>query len=214
MPYESEQKQTNITTDATVATLALLVGLAVLGIYLAGALDWYYGFSDWFYSFDWRRILFTLQIAFFGLDMMLIALVAFTLKRYGSLTRFKPKEEAVPHTITPEKEATSSWGHIKTLANSANPSDWNMAVLRADALLDEVLQHLGYEGETMAERLKIVDPTQLPSLENIWSAHRLRNMIAHDPLEQHTRETIIHTLRSYERALMELGVLKADAKET
>lgn len=208
MPDESSgPKTTNATTDATLAILALFVGLAVLGIYLVGILDWYYGFLDWFYSFDWRRILFKLQIIFFVLDIVLIAFVAFTLKRYGNLTRAKPKEEAVPHTVTPEKEVKSSWEHIRTLANSASPSDWNMAVLRSDALLDEVLQHLGYQGETLAERLKIVDPTKLPSLENIWSAHRLRNMIAHDPLEQHTKETIIHTLRSYEQALKELGVM-------
>lgn len=207
MPDEFGPKTTHTTTDTTLAVAALLVGLAALGIYLGGALDWYYGFLEWFYSFNWRRILFTSQILFFILDMALIALVAFTLRRYAGLTRVRPPEEAMPHTVTPQKEARGSWEHIKTLANSSNPSDWNMAVLRADSLLDDSLMHLGYEGTSLAERLKIVDPTKLTSIDNVWSAHRLRNMIAHDPLEQHTKETIIHALRSYEQALKELGVL-------
>jgi len=61
------------------------------------------------------------------------------------------------------------------------------------------------------QRLKIVDPTTLPSLDEVWSAHRLRNMIAHDPLEQHTRETIMAALRSYKRALKDLGLLEETA---
>jgi hypothetical protein len=83
-----------------------------------------------------------------------------------------------------------------------------MAVIRADALLEDVLMHLGYEGATLAERLKIIDASQMPSLDRVWSAHRLRNMIVHDPLEQHTKETIIQALRSYEQALKELGMME------
>ena len=94
------------------------------------------------------------------------------------------------------------------LMNSTNPSDWNMAVLRADALLDEILIKLGYEGETMADRLKIVNSRQIPSLERVWAAHRLRNNIAHDPLEQNTREIIVYAVKAYEQALTELGMMK------
>ena len=114
------------------------------------------------------------------------------------------------HTVSLEEEGGRAWDGIRDLANSGNPSDWNMAVLRADALLDDILSRQGYDGITMAERLKVVDPVKLPSLDRLWSAHRLRNMIAHDPLEQHTKETIIHALRSYEVALKELGMLREE----
>ena len=33
-------------------------------------------------------------------------------------------------------------------------------------------------------------------------------MVAHDPMVQHTKETIDHALASYELAFRELGVLK------
>ena len=83
-----------------------------------------------------------------------------------------------------------------------------MAVIRADGLLDSALLDRGYEGETVADRLKIVDSTKMPSLERVWSAHRLRNLIVHGPLEAHPKETIVYALRSYELALKELGMLK------
>ena len=74
-------------------------------------------------------------------------------------------------------------------------------------IVDDVLQDLRYEGPTLADRLRIVDPTKLPSLERIWSSHRLRNIIAHEPLEQHPRETIIEALRAYEQGFRDLGFL-------
>ena len=82
-----------------------------------------------------------------------------------------------------------------------------MAVLRADALLDETLRDAGYEGPTMADRLKVVDPNQLPSLDRVWSSHRLRNAIAHDPTDQYSRETIVSAIASYRAAFRDLGFM-------
>jgi len=205
---DSDQKLTAVTTDMTLAILALLLLLVGFGVYFEKAMEWYYSLLERFYSFNWRGFIVTMQLIFFILDMLLITFVAFTLRRFHKLNKAAPPQAATISISTPKKEVRDSWEHIRKLANSPSPSDWNMAILRADALLDDILQHLGYEGDSMAERLKIVDPTKLISLEGVWSAHRLRNMMAHDPLEQHTRETIVHALRSYEQALKELGMME------
>jgi len=47
----------------------------------------------------------------------------------------------------------------------------------------------------------------MPSLDRVWSAHRLRNAIAHDPMTEHTKEIIINALRAYQDALREMGVM-------
>lgn len=208
MPDDDKTKLSVITADITVAVIAMLLAIALFGVYLKQILDWYRRLLEWFYSLNWdlfRRILF---IIFSIFDAILLGFIVFTMRRFARLQKFVPSEEVAAHTVTPKEEVGESWNQIKILANSSNPSDWNMAVLRADALLDDTLQHLGYGGETLAERLKIIDSSKLPSIDRIWSAHRLRNMIAHDPLEQHTRETIVHALRSYEQALKELGMMK------
>lgn len=206
----SEKKISNITADVTVAVVVLLIALAVLGVYIQEVIDWYQRLLEWFYSKDWKRISFFLTIIFSLFNVILFGFVIFTLRRYAKLDEIigKGQEIKKEEPAAPKEEVRGQWTHIRELANSSTPSDWNMAVLRADALLDDILQHLGYEGLTIAERLKIVDPTKFSSLDNVWSAHRLRNMIAHDPLEQHTRETIIHALRSYEQALKDLGMFE------
>lgn len=209
---ESGNNLTNISTDMTIAVLVLIVLFTLVGTLVGtsgNVSGTYQKTVEWFYSEKLRKTLNTIGIIFAVINAALLVFIIWVLRRHEEL-RKKPilEEEAASteiETVSPKKEVEENWTHIRELANSQNPSDWNMAILRADALLDDILLHLGYEGETIAEKLKIVDTAQLTSIDRIWSAHRLRNSIAHDPLEQHTKETIVHALRSYEQALKELG---------
>lgn len=203
----AEPRFTVTAADITFAVLAVILILAILGVFIDRVLELYQRFLAWFYS-HWENTKRLLTAIFTVINAALIGLIIYSIRAFRELKRKPPEAKAVPHVVLPKEEVRDSWEQIRTLANSQNPSDWNMAVLRADALLDDVLRHLGYEGTTLAERLKIVDPTKLRSLDLVWSAHRLRNLIAHDPIEQHTRETIIHALRSYEQALKELGMME------
>jgi len=166
-------------------------------------------FSHPYEPFKWGSIYTILTVVFIIIDFSLIGFIVWVFRKFSKLKTLPPPPSGAPVTpAAPQIEVLQSWDRIRKLANSANPSDWNMAVIRADALLEDVLMHLGYEGTTLAERLKIIDTSKMPSLDRVWSAHRLRNMIAHDPLEQHTKETIIQALRSYEQALKELGMME------
>ncbi len=217
MADELGPKLSSKTADITAAIVVSLLAIAVLGVYFREALDLYQSLLDWFYSRNWQRFTDTAKIIFIGLDAVLLGFVVFTMRRYTALVRKPPAPLKAEQAAAPKDEIKNRWEHIRALANSSNPSDWNMAVLHADALLDDTLQHLEYEGTTLAERLKTIEttnPSKLPSLERIWSSHRLRNMIAHDPMEKHTKETIVHALRSYEQALKELGMMVEEKIET
>jgi hypothetical protein len=134
--------------------------------------------------------------------------MVFIIKRYNNLRHEVLEKEMVSQYVSPKQEFQENWEEIKALMASDHASDWNMAVLRADSQLDDTLRHLGYDGETIADRIKIVDPTKLKSIDRVWSAHRLRNTIAHDPLQMYTREMMTHALESYEVAFRELGMLQ------
>lgn len=211
---EEGKSLSNTSTDIIVSIIALLVVMGVIGTYLGFVFDFFQTFVDWIYSKNWSILFKIAAVVFTVFDAILIWFLIFILRRHAALDKAIRDEETsvTVHTISVEDETNTAWQEIRRLANSPNPSDWNMAIIRADGLLDDVLQHLGYEGETMADRLKIVDPGKLPSLDRVWSAHRLRNTIVHGPMQEHTRETVVHALRSYELALKELGVLKEETK--
>lgn len=72
------------------------------------------------------------------------------------------------------------WVAIERMVESMNPSDWRQAVIEADIILDEMLTKIGYEGLTLADRLKNVEPSDMRTLDDAWRAHKIRNRIAHD----------------------------------
>jgi hypothetical protein len=63
---------------------------------------------------------------------------------------------------------------------SDNPSDWRLAILEADIILDELLSELGYTGDTIGDKLKKAHRGDFKSLDHAWEAHRIRNAIAHE----------------------------------
>ena len=205
---EEEKSMTNISTDMTIAVVVLLVILALVGVYLESIFDWIYGIFEWLLTKNWSVFNLFLIILFGILDIILIGFVITIMRKHDKLDEILPHEQPPNiHIVSPREVVNSNWKEIRDLANSESPSDWNMAIIRADGLLNDMLHNLGYEGETMADRLKIVDPTRLLSLDRVWSAHRLRNNIVHGPPQNYTKETIIQALRSYEQGLKELGMM-------
>lgn len=78
--------------------------------------------------------------------------------------------------IDPRK---NKWLEIIKKSESENPSDWRLAIIEADIMLDDLLNQLQLPGDTMGEKLKAVDPPDFLTLDQAWEAHKARNMIAH-----------------------------------
>lgn len=71
------------------------------------------------------------------------------------------------------------WEKVMKYASSGNASDWRLAIIEADVMLEELLRTLGYEGESVGEMLKSVDKNEFLTIEDAWEAHKVRNDIAH-----------------------------------
>lgn len=98
------------------------------------------------------------------------------------------------------------WNHIRELIESGEQSDWRQAIIEADIMLDDLLTQLGYQGASLGEKLRAVDPSKFRTLEEAWDAHKVRNQIAHQgssyPLTDHLAyRTILH----YENVFKEHG---------
>jgi hypothetical protein len=55
-----------------------------------------------------------------------------------------------------------------------------LAIIEADIMLDTMLTKIGYDGNTVAEKLKNVEESDFVTLQKAWEAHKVRNRIAHD----------------------------------
>ena len=85
-----------------------------------------------------------------------------------------------------EGEAVSHnerWRKVLDYVFSESDSDWKLAVIEADSMLDTLLDQLGFKGENMGEKLKTASEDNFRSLTNAWEVHTVRNRIAHEGTE-------------------------------
>ncbi len=120
------------------------------------------------------------------ISLYFISGVLFILAIYALIRVFQIKKkmafrfaEAVPSELTPG-EKFEEWQKIIKNVNSENPSDWKLAVLDADNILDALTKKMGLPGESLGERLMAVNISDFTTLDSAWEAHKVRNRIAHD----------------------------------
>lgn len=77
------------------------------------------------------------------------------------------------------------------------------AILDADKLLGHVLELRGYKG-SVGEQLKSAGPL-FTALDSVWSAHKVRNRIAHEIGVNINKKQGQGALRIYKKALNDLG---------
>jgi hypothetical protein len=92
------------------------------------------------------------------------------------------------------------WEKILSHIESINESDWRLAILEADIMLDTLLDNMGLPGETMADKLKAVEKSDFTTIDSAWEAHKVRNQIAHEGgtfvLNQDEAKRVIELYRS------------------
>ncbi len=71
------------------------------------------------------------------------------------------------------------WEKVIEHINSTNSSDWKLAIIEADIMLDDLLRASGYHGDSVGEMLKAVEKSDFTTIEAAWEAHKTRNQIAH-----------------------------------
>jgi hypothetical protein len=96
------------------------------------------------------------------------------------------------------------WKDVQKHMESGNQTDWRMAILEADIMLYDMLDQMGYEGDSIGEKLKQVERASFNTLDEAWRAHKVRNIIAHEGasyiLPRHEAERAI---RQYEAVFKE-----------
>jgi len=98
------------------------------------------------------------------------------------------------------------WLEIEQQLKRDEPSSFHMSVLNADKLLDQALQQRGFRGQTMAERMKSAGKN-FNNRNAVWSAHKLRNQIAHEPDVHVTYDNARSALSGLKQALKDIGAI-------
>lgn len=87
-----------------------------------------------------------------------------------------------------------------------DPNSYHLSVLNFDKLLDEALKARGFKGKTMGERMKN-SATSFSDRNGVWTAHKLRNTIAHESDAHVTYDQARRALYNFRKALKDLGAI-------
>jgi hypothetical protein len=156
---------------------------------------------------DFGVLFLSLKNALGVLAVVLLAGVFFVAIRTDEITK-KEREKYAPVKADEgeTKALVVKWQVILGHVNSESPAEWKLAILEADNILDEILDSEGYQGETLGEKLKSMPPGAIHSYNDLWEAHKMRNLIAHEAGDMElNKKTARDTINKFEVAFRELG---------
>ncbi len=161
---------------------------------------WFHNFVNFFHdlsnfiSTSHTQISGVFHILEFFLAVFFLTVIAYTSVR---MFEIRKKEHAHLHHEMheyahhqAEKEAKSKeteavsknqrWIQVLAYLFSQHASDWKLAIIEADSMLEQLLDQLGFIGATLGDKLKNADPEKFQHLTSAWEVHTIRNKIAHD----------------------------------
>lgn len=169
-------------------------------------LNFYYSALDYFQSSGFAQIIFWAKIVSFCISFLLIFAMIILLSRSRAVWWISERIDSFRKVKLPEK-TERNWQRIKERMEKGDEANIKLALLEADGILDEILKRMGLEGKDMSERLEKLNLQQMTSLNEIWDAHRLRNLVVHQPQVMLMPEQVQKAIGAYEKALKELEVI-------
>lgn len=100
----------------------------------------------------------------------------------------------------------SSLLSIEQKLNKEQPDSYVLAILNADKLVDLALKQSGFKGQTMGERMRSAQ-SKWSDPNKIWSAHKLRNQLAHEHDTRVSYDQARYALAQFRQALRDLGAI-------
>jgi hypothetical protein len=123
------------------------------------------------------------------MSIFCIGVILFSLVRMREIQLHEKREidHEIQAALARDKEAERNenprWHYILTLVESSNESDWRVAIIEADSMLEELLRQRGMQGDTMSELLEDAKNGGFSTIQSAFDAHVVRNQIAHQGLD-------------------------------
>jgi hypothetical protein len=165
--------------------------------------------NDFFSSSVLGDIIFVLRIIFIVVSLAMFGFIVWALIKTTWLRRYIlwDAQEFLTYHPYGVKKLYKSWQKIKVRLESGLESEYKLAVMEADSLLDEVLKNLGIAGDTLGEKLEKVTEATLPNLSQLAEIRKVRNNIVHDPGYRLSLDEARSAIDVYEKSLTDLQAL-------
>jgi len=164
------------------------------------------GIANFFHSsvFQIFEVLAAIYVAILFVDVILLIIQRGPGKNWRQM-RYGMN---IPSELLSKKDKMKEqWNKIKKRLESENESEYKVAIIEADNIIDDLIKRMGYKGENMGERLANIPEGQLVELGEMKEAHEIRNRIIHEEDFKIDRGFAKEVLKKYEHLLHHFEVL-------
>ncbi|MBI2450602.1 MAG: hypothetical protein HYV47_03665 [Candidatus Nealsonbacteria bacterium] len=153
--------------------------------------------------------LLVLKIVFLAIIAALLGLIIFTISRTHYLQWWFIQDVSQFLTRRPygAKKINRQWNKILERLETGIESDYKLAIIEANDMLDASLKRLGFDGQTLEDKLKNLTSATLPNILQLFEIYRLRNNIVHDPDYRLALNEAKAALDVYAQAFRDLQIL-------
>ena len=153
--------------------------------------------------------LFLVKIIFFVIGGFFLGMIIFVLLRTHYLQWVFVQDFIEFFTRRPygAKKISRTWNKVLRRLETGVESEYKLAVIEADDMLDNSLKRLGYTGATLEERLQKLTAVTLPNIKQIYDVHKVRNNVVHDPDYRLPLDEAKKTVDIYGQAFRDLQIL-------
>lgn len=166
--------------------------------------------KDYLVSLDWPRIITILKVVALVISVLLFIGIIFIIFGLNIVYKIRRAIElfVVGRRIPKKKKKlVKKWKKIENRLKSGQEAEMKLAVIEADKFFDDILKKISYLGRDMGERLKQINASQLANIDEIWSAHKIRNNVVHNVDYKLSNAEAERAIEAYKKALEELEVL-------
>ncbi len=79
-----------------------------------------------------------------------------------------------------KKRMREKWQKIEEMLESENESQYKLAIIEADNIIDGLMKRIGYKGDNMKEKLEESPEFDIEGKNDILEAHDIRNKVIHE----------------------------------
>jgi len=150
-----------------------------------------------------------IRIVFLAFSAFFLGMIIFVLSKTHYLQWFFLQD--LVHFFTVKTYGTrkidKQWQKVLSRLDSGLESEYKLAVLEADRMMENSLKKMDYTGANLEERLAKLTSVTLPNIEEVLEAHKTRNNILHDPDYKLELAEAKRIMSIYEEAFRSLQIL-------
>lgn len=164
--------------------------------------------KEFLWNLPWGGILSALKVLAVIASILLLVGIIYIFFVLKLIDRFKRiLDIAINPRTLPKKKLAKKWEKIAKRLEVGNEAELKLAVIEADKFFDDILKKIGLHGSDMGERLRKINVSQISNINDIWSAHKVRNNIVHQTGYKLTAVDAQKSVEAYKKGLGELEAL-------